>query len=168
MTIVIRAATDAAALAPAMQREVMAVDGDQPVSQVRTMEQLVARSVSERRFTALLLSVFAVLALILAAVGIYGVTSEIGLRLALGANAGDVVRMVVVNAAWMTMMGLAIGVSAALVLSLTATRLLVVTGADPLTLAGVAVLLAGVATLASYLPARRAARIEPLQALRYQ
>jgi putative ABC transport system permease protein len=159
-----------------MQREVAGVDGDQPISQVRTMEQLVARSVSERRFTALLLSVFAVLALILAAVGIYGVmsyvvsqrTSEIGLRLALGANAGDVVRMVVVNAAGMTLLGLAIGVPAALLLSLTAARLFAVTSADPLTLAGVAVLLAGVATLASYLPARRAARIEPLQALRYQ
>ena len=176
MTVVIRAASDAAALAPAMQREIMSVDGDQPISQVRTMDQLVARSVSERRFTALLLSVFAVLALTLAAVGIYGVmsyvvsqrTSEIGLRLALGANAGDVVRMVVVNAAWLTMLGLAIGVSAAVLLSLTAARLFSVASADPLTLAGVAVLLAGVATLASYLPARRAARIEPLQALRYQ
>jgi putative ABC transport system permease protein len=140
------------------------------------MEQLVARAVSERRFTALLLSVFAALALMLAAVGLYGVmsyvvsqrTSEIGLRLALGANAGDVVRMVVVNAVWLTMLGLAIGVSAAVVLSLTAARLVSVGSVDPLTLAGVAALLAGVATLASYLPARRAARIEPVQALRYQ
>jgi predicted permease len=177
MTFVVKAASSPAPLGAAVQREIQAIDRDQPVSEIRTMDEWVGRSVAQRRFLAAALSIFASLALVLAAVGIYAVmsyvvsqrTSEIGLRLALGADAGDVVRMVVGNAARLTLLGLGVGVVSALLLSATATRLLYATsGADPAAVAAVVAILAGAATLASYLPARRAARIEPVQALRYQ
>jgi putative ABC transport system permease protein len=161
----------------ALQREIAAIDRDQPVSDVRTMDVTVARSVAQRRFLAVALSVFAGIALVLAAVGIYGVmsyvvsqrTSEIGLRLALGAERGDVVRMVVANAARLTLAGIVLGVVVALGLSAASSRLLYATsGMDPAALGLAVAVLTFVATLASYLPARRASRIEPVQALRYQ
>jgi len=177
MTLVVRTASNPSTLGPALQREIAAIDKDQPVSNIRTMDEMVARSVLQRRFLAVVLSIFAGIALGLAAVGIYGVmsyivnerTSEIGLRLALGAERADVVRMVVRNAARLTLVGVTLGVVVALVLSTTSSRLLYETsGADPATLALAVVLLSAVATVASYVPARRASRIEPLQALRYQ
>ena len=177
MTLVVKAASDASGLGPALQREIAALDEDQPVSDVRTMDVTVARSVAQRRFLAVTLSIFAGVALLLAAVGIYGVmsyvvsqrTSEIGLRLALGAERGDVVRMVVANAARLTLAGVTLGVAIALALSAVSSRLLYATsGADPAALALAVTVLTLVATLASYLPARRASRIEPVQALRYQ
>jgi putative ABC transport system permease protein len=177
MTLVVRTASDASSLGLALQREIAAIDRDQPVSDVRTMDVTVARSVAQRRFLAVALSVFAGIALVLAAVGIYGVmsyvvsqrTSEIGLRLALGAERGDVVRMVVANAARLTLAGIVLGVVVALGLSAASSRLLYATsGMDPAALGLAVAVLTFVATLASYLPARRASRIEPVQALRYQ
>jgi putative ABC transport system permease protein len=176
MTLVVQA-PNAALLGPALQREIAAIDKDQPVSGIRTMDVTVARSVAQRRFLAVALAVFAGIALVLAAVGIYGVmsyvvsqrTSEIGLRLALGAERGDVVRLVVANAARLTLAGVALGSIAALGLSAVSSRLLYETsGMDPAAFALAVVVLTLVATTASYLPARRASRIEPVQALRYQ
>ena len=177
MTLTIRTSSDPATIAPAVEREIQSLDKDQPLSDVRTMSQWVGKSLAERRFTALLLAVFAAVAILLAAVGIYSVmsyavtqrTAEIGLRLALGANERDILRMVVTGASRLTLVGLTLGIAMALALSGTLAKLLYQTrGTDPLTLVAVAILLGAVALLASYLPARRAARIEPVQALRHQ
>ena len=136
-----------------------------------------ARSLAASRFNAVLLAAFAGVAILLAAIGIYGMmsyavtqrTPEIGLRLALGAHQRDILRMIVAGAARLTGFGLAIGLVMALLLGRTVTRLLYQTSSgDPLTLAAVILGLGVVALLASYLPARRATRIEPIQALRYQ
>jgi putative ABC transport system permease protein len=141
------------------------------------MEQWLARSLAQARFSSVLLAMFAALALGLAAIGIYGVmshavsqrTSEIGIRLALGAERGDILRLVVGNGVRLAAAGLAIGVMLALTLARTVSSLLfATTSGDPITLGSVVALLAAVAVLASYLPARRAARIAPIEALRYQ
>jgi putative ABC transport system permease protein len=175
MTLTVRTATDPAALAPLLEREVRAMDKDQPVADVRTMEQWVTRSLSQARFSSTILAVFAALALSLAAIGIYGVmsysvsqrTSEIGIRLALGAEARDILGMVVAGAIRLAAIGLAIGVVLALALSRTLTSLLYETaGTDPLTFTAVVGVLGAVAIAASYFPARRASRIPPVEALR--
>jgi ABC-type antimicrobial peptide transport system permease subunit len=141
------------------------------------MSQWVARSLSQARFSSTLLAVFAGLAMLLAAIGIYGVmsytvgqrTSEIGIRLALGAESRDILAMIVGSAMRLTALGLGIGVVLALALSRTLTSLLYETaGTDPLTFGGVVIALGAVALLASYLPARRASRVAPVEALRYQ
>jgi putative ABC transport system permease protein len=141
------------------------------------MDAWVARSLAQTRFSSLLLTVFASLALLLAAIGIYGVmsyavsmrTSEIGIRLALGAEARDIVWMIVGNAVRLAGTGLAIGVVLALALSRTLAGLLYQTaGTDMATFAAVIGVLGAVAVLASYFPARRASRIPPIEALRYQ
>ena len=153
------------------------MDKDQPVADVRTMDQWVSRSLSQARFSSTLLAIFAGLALTLAAIGIYGVmshsvsqrTSEIGILLALGAEARDILRMVVGSAVRLAAIGLAIGVALALALSLTLTSLLYETAStDPLTFATVVGVLGAVAIVASYFPARRASRIPPAEALRAQ
>ena len=175
MTLTLRTTSDPAALAPLVEREVRAMDKDQPVADVRTMEQWVSRTLAKAKFSSTLLSTFAALALAMAAIGIYGVmsysvsqrTSEIGLRLALGAEARDIVRMVVGAAAWLAAIGLAIGVVLALALSRTLASLLYETaGTDPLTFTAVVAILGAVAIAASYVPARRAARIPAVEALR--
>jgi putative ABC transport system permease protein len=177
MTLAVRTASDPLQFAAAVEREIHAVDQDQPVSDVRTMDQWIARSLSQARFSSMLLTVFAALALLLASIGIYGVmsyavtqrTSEIGVRLALGAERGAIVRMVVGNGLRLAAIGLSIGVGLALALSRTLAGLLFeTTGTDPATFAIVVVMLGAVATLASYLPARRASRIPPVEALRSQ
>jgi putative ABC transport system permease protein len=177
MTLTIRTASDPAAFAPMVEREVRAMDKDQPIADVRTMDQWVARTLSQARFSSTLLTTFAALALMLAAIGIYGVmsyavsqrTSEIGIRLALGAESSDILAMIVGNAAWLAGIGLAIGVVLALGLSRTLSSLLYATaGTDPVTFAAVVGVLAAVALVASYVPARRASRIPPVEALRYQ
>ena len=177
MTLTLRTASDPAALSPLVEREVRALDKDQPVADVRTMDQWLTRTLSQAKFGSTLLTAFAGLALALAGIGIYGVmsytvsqrTSEIGIRLALGAEARDILRMVVGSAARLAAIGLAIGVGLSLALSRTLTSLLYETaGTDPLTFTAVVVMLWAVAIAASYFPARRASRIPPVEALRAQ
>jgi putative ABC transport system permease protein len=177
MTVTLRTTPDPASFAPLIEREVRALDKDQPVSDVRTMDQWVARTLSQARFSSTLLTAFAAVALLLAAIGIYGVmsyavsqrTSEIGIRLALGAEGRDILTMIVGNAVRLAVTGLAIGVVLALALSRTLASLLYETaGTDPLTFVAVVAVLGAVALTASYFPARRASRIPPVDALRYQ
>jgi putative ABC transport system permease protein len=177
MTLTMRTTGDPLALAPAVERTIRTLDKDQPVSDVRTMSQWVAKSLSQARFSSTLLTLFASLALLLAAIGIYGVmsyavsqrTSEIGIRLAIGADQRHILRMILGNGARLAGLGLAAGVVLALVLSRTVASLLYeTTGTDPATFAAVVAVLGAVAVLASYIPARRASRIPPVDALRYQ
>jgi putative ABC transport system permease protein len=177
MTLTVRTAGDPLPLAAAVERAIRTLDKDQPVSDVRTMNQWVAKSLAQARFSSTLLTTFAALALLLAAIGIYGVmsyavsqrTPEIGIRLALGADTRDILAMIVGAAVRLAAIGLAIGVALALALSRTLTSLLYeTTGTDPLTFAAVVGVLGAVAIVASYLPARRAARIPPVDALRCQ
>jgi putative ABC transport system permease protein len=177
MTLTVRTGGDPSVFAPTVEREVFAVDADQPVSDVRTMDQWVARTLSQARFSSLLMMIFAGLALGLAAIGIYGVmsyavsqrTSEIGIRLALGAERTDILHLIVANGVRLAAIGLGIGLVLALFLSRTITSLLYeTTSADPSTFAAVVVVLGAVALLACYLPARRASKIAPTEALRYQ
>src|SRR5258706_2528650 len=175
MTLVARTSGDPNALAAAAIREIHAIDPDQPVSDVRPMEEVVSASVSEARFNVLLLAIFATLALALAAVGIYGVmaynvaqrTHGIGIRVALGARTGDVMSLILGQGLLLTLAWNAMGVAGALWLTrLMASLLFGVTATDPATYAGVSVLLALVALAATYIPARRALKVDPIVALR--
>jgi putative ABC transport system permease protein len=177
MTIVIRTANDPLQLAAPAQAAIQAIDPNQPVSDVRTMNQLLAESVARTRFNTLLLGLFSAVALVLAAVGIYGVisysvtqrTHEIGLRMALGASARDVLGMVVGQGMSLVVIGVGLGLIAAFALTrLMSSLLFGVSALDPLTFVLVSLLLAGVALLACYLPARRAMRVDPMTALRYE
>ncbi len=175
MTYVVRTAGDPAASLPAIQNAVWAVDPLQSFYSVATVEQLLSDTLAARRFTTGLLAAFALAALTLAGLGVYGViavatagrTREFGLRLALGARPGAVVTMVVRDALGLAAAGVALGAAAALWTSrLLASLLFEVTPADPLTLAAVSLLLLAAAASAAWLPARRAARVSPLAALR--
>ncbi len=175
MTLVVRAASDPKSLIPAIREGVWAVDKDQPITDVKTMDQYVADSVSARRFNAMSLAVFASLALVLASVGIYGVmaysvtqrTHEIGIRVALGAQSPDVIKLVIGRAVAMVGAGVAIGLAGALALTRVMTSLLYgVSATDPMTFGVVAGLLVAVSVLASYIPARRATKVDPMIALR--
>jgi predicted permease len=177
MTMMVRTMVDPLSLVSAVQRQVSQGGGDQPVFDVRTMEQIVSDSVAGRRFSMLLLGVFAGLALGLAAVGIYGVisytatqrTHEIGIRMALGARRTDVLRLVVGRGVRLLLIGVGAGLAAALVLTrLMSSMLYGVRPTDIATFATVSLLLAGVAILASYIPARRATKVDPMVALRYE
>ncbi|MBI3667917.1 MAG: ABC transporter permease, partial [Acidobacteria bacterium] len=177
MALVVRAASDPAAMAPAVRDEVRSVDQDQPVYDVKTMERWMAESVGARRFAVLLLALFAGVALLLAAVGIYGVmsysvtqrTHEIGIRMALGARRGDVLLQFVGDALRMALLGVGIGLLGALAVSrLLQSLLFGITARDPWTFAAVTALLAAVAVAASVIPARRATRVDPIVALRYE
>jgi putative ABC transport system permease protein len=173
----VRTASDPPALAEAVRREVRALEKAAPISSVRTAEQLLVRTVARQRFNLLLLGLFAAVALALAAVGIYGIlanavrvrTHEIGIRLALGARPSAVFRLVVGQGMVLATIGVVIGMGVAFVLTRYLESLLYeVKPTDPLTFGGVAVLLLGVALLACYVPARRATRVDPLVALRYE
>jgi putative ABC transport system permease protein len=171
------ARTDGAPLSfvATLQSQVEAIDRDQPITHVRTLDELVARSVSQRRFNMLTLTILAGVALLLAAVGIYGVmsysieqrTHEIGLRMALGAQTRDVLKLVVSQGMTLTLIGVAIGLGAALALTRLIKNLLFgVSATDPMTFFVIATLLAMVALIACYLPARRATKVDPLVALK--
>jgi putative ABC transport system permease protein len=175
MTLVVRTAGDPLALAAAVRGAARALDRNVPVSAVQSMEGLVAASIAGRRFTTALLGAFAALALALAGIGIYGViaygvsqrTYELGVRMALGAQRGNVLRLVVSEGLRMTLLGLAVGLAGALVVGRLVRSLLVgVPAADLPTLIGVSAALAGVALVASLVPARRASLVSPTEALR--
>jgi putative ABC transport system permease protein len=177
MTILVRTSNDPLALLSAIRNQLQQLDPELPMASVATMDQLLADSLSRSRFTMLLLGMFAVIALVLAAVGVYGLiaysvtqrTQELGIRMALGAQRRDVFGLVLAEGTRLTLLGIAIGVLAALVLSrLLAALLFGVSATDPLTFAGVAGLLVVVALLACYIPARRATRVDPMVALRYE
>ena len=172
--VVVRAKANPQALIPLVREQMRALDPSASISDFSTMEELVSRSVSERRFSMLLLAVFAVVALILAAVGIYGVmaysvtqrTHEIGIRMALGAQRGHVLKLIVRQGMSLTMIGVGVGVIAAMGLTqLTSKLLFGVRATDPATYLGMSLLLTLVALFACYLPARRAARFDPVRAL---
>jgi putative ABC transport system permease protein len=175
MSVVVQTVTPPTSLVDAVRSEVYSVDPNLPVSNVRTLDQIVAKSISQPRFYTTLLGIFAGVALALAAIGIFGVlsyavaqrTREIGIRMALGARERSVVNLVVGQAMALVMVGVAVGTLAALVLSQTMTKMLFhVAPTDPVTFGGVAVVLIVVALVASYMPARRAALVDPIVALR--
>ena len=175
MDLVVRARLPMASLVPSIRAGLKSVDSDLPTSDFQTLDQLVDRSVSPRRFVTFLLGGFSVLALVLASLGIYGVVSysvnqrinEIGIRIALGARPAAVLRLAIARGVRMTLLGLAIGLGAALTLARVVSSLLFgVTAADPITFGTIAVLLSAVALAACYIPARRATRFDPIQALR--
>ncbi|HEY2459959.1 MAG TPA: ABC transporter permease [Candidatus Acidoferrum sp.] len=175
--LLVRSAADPTALANAIRGAVAAVDKDQPIFSVKTMRELVDDSVSTRRLTLILLALFSGLALILAAIGIYGViaysveqrTREVGIRVAMGAQKTDVLRLVLAQGARLVTLGIIIGmVVAAALTRLMSTLLFGVTATDPATFAAVATLLAAVALAATYIPAHRATRTDPIQALRHE
>jgi putative ABC transport system permease protein len=177
MSFVARTSADPATLVPALRRELAALDKELPLYNVRTMEQVLADSVSRRRFQMVLIAAFAGVGLLLAAVGIYGVISysvaqrshEIGVRMALGARATDILRLVVGQGLGLALLGVGLGLVAALVLTRLMSRLLYgVSTTDPLTFACVSLALLGVAMLACLVPARRATKVDPMIALRYE
>ncbi len=175
MTVVARTSSDPRALVNAARDAVQSLDPKAPLYGVSTVEELLGRSVASPRFNTLLLGLFAAVALILTAVGLYGViscsvsqnTHEIGIRVALGAQPGDVFKLIVGQGMFLTLVGIVIGLAAAYWLTRLMASLLYGVGAtDPWTFAGVAVLLVSIAFIACYLPARRATRVDPLIALR--
>src|SRR6185369_5817229 len=175
LTLVVRTRHDPSMLAESIRREVRAVDPNEPVFSVRTMDAVVASALAERRFTMLLLALFAATALLLSAIGIYGVmayfvtqrTHEIGVRMALGASTRDVVGMVLGQGARLAAAGVAAGIVGALLVTRAIGTLLFGVGPrDPGTLFALSATLTLVALVACYVPARRATRVDPIRALR--
>jgi len=177
MSLVVRTDAQPGAILPSIKNAIWAVDKDQPVFNIKTMDEIIAGVVSAPRLAFILLGVFAFLALALAAVGIYGVASysvsqrthEIGIRMALGARESDVLKLVVGRGLMLGVVGVGLGVAGALVLTrFLASMLYGIRPSDPLTYLGVSLLLAAVAIVASYIPARRATKVDPMEALRYE
>ncbi|HEX8140373.1 MAG TPA: ABC transporter permease [Pyrinomonadaceae bacterium] len=177
MTLMVRSSLQPSAALAAAREQLRAVERDAPIYDVKTMNEIVAESVARPKFSALLVSIFACVALILASIGLYGVVSysvaqrtrEIGIRMALGAQRGDVLKMVLGGGLKLILTGLLIGVAASFALTrLMRSLLFDVTTTDPLTYLGVSALLAIAALLACYLPARRATKVDPMEALRYE
>lgn len=175
--LIVRTAVDPLSLATAVRNTIWAVDKDQPVANINSMEQIVAGAVARQRFSMLLLAVFAALALVLAAVGIYGVmsysvaqqTREIGIRMALGAQRSDVLKMTVKQGLKLVGLGLAFGLVIAFILTRVMTTLLFgISATDPFTFLSISFVLLAVALLASYIPALRATKVDPMIALRAQ
>ena len=170
-----RASGDPASLAAAIRSQVFAIDKDQPVTAIRTVNEVIASTTAPRRFNTLLLAIFAAVAMALAATGVYSVISysvtqraqEVGVRMALGAQPGDVIRLILKQGLALTFIGVAAGVLGGIAAARAMSGLLYgVTATDPATFVAISLLLVIVATLACYLPARRAARVEPMAALR--
>jgi putative ABC transport system permease protein len=177
MHVTVRTSGDPMALASAVRGEVMAIDPEQPVFAMTTLDEQIAESVADRRFTTGLLGVFAALALLLATVGLYAVlassvtqrTHEIGVRMALGAQPGDVVRLVVRQGLTLVIIGVVVGVGGAFGLTRLMQKILSgVSPTDPLTFAAMVAVLVAVGVLATYIPARRATRVDPMVALRHE
>ena len=177
MTLVVRTENSPESFSGAIRSEVLAIDKEQPISRIRTLDQIISGSVQQQRFLMLLLGVFAAVALILAAVGLYGVmnyavtqrTHEIGIRMALGASGGNVLRLIVGHGMMLALIGVAIGLAGAFAVTrLMATLLFSISTTDPLTFAGISVLLTGVALVACLAPARRAIKVDPMLALRHE
>jgi predicted permease len=177
MYLVVKTASEPSALGASIAKAIQSLDPDLPVFDVKTMDERLSDALARRRFAMLLLGVFAVIALILAAVGVYGVmaysvtqrTHEIGIRLALGAQKRDILMLVIRQALALVSLGIAAGLAVALVLTRVMTSLLYgVSVTDRWTFIVTPLLLAGVALLASYIPARRAAKVDPMVALRYE
>jgi putative ABC transport system permease protein len=177
MAVVVRTAGPPISLSSAVRGSVLAIDKDQPIASLQTMEEVVSSSISNQRFILLLLGLFAAVALALAAIGIYSVmaytvtqrTGEIGLRMALGAQTRDVLRLVVGQGMTMTLIGIAVGLGGAFALTrVMATLLFTVSATDPITFVVIPLILTGVALAACLVPARRAARVDPMVALRYE
>jgi putative ABC transport system permease protein len=175
MTMVVRTSSDPAALNAAIRNQISSVDKDVPVSNVMTMEKVVSTSIAPRSFNMVLLSIFAVVALILAIVGIYGVlsysvtqrTHELSLRMALGAQQNDVLKLVLSQGMKLIVIGVVIGlVGAFILMRLISSLLFGVNPSDPLTFGLIAGLLSVVALIACYFPARRATKVDPIMALR--
>ncbi|HJU55738.1 MAG TPA: FtsX-like permease family protein, partial [Pyrinomonadaceae bacterium] len=178
MTLAVRASGGRAEdLAAAVRKEVWALDKDQPVASVQTMESLFAKAVAPQRFQMMLVGLFAAVALLLSVVGIYGVmayavtqrTHEIGIRMALGAQRRDVFKLLMGQGMAQALIGILLGLAGAFALTrLMSSLLFGVSATDPLTFAGVSLILASVALLACYIPARRAMKVDPMVALRYE
>ncbi len=177
MTLAVRTDGDPLNVVSMVANSIREVDAEVPLLNIRTMDESMSASLSPQRFTMLLLAAFAGTALLLAAAGIYGVmaylvtrrTQEIGVRMALGAVAGDVLRLVIGQGMWTTLVGMAIGIGGSFALTRTMQSLLFgVSATDPTTLLGVVVLLAAVSFLACWIPARKATKVDPLVALRYE
>jgi putative ABC transport system permease protein len=177
VTLVVKSSLDPGSVVASIRGEISKLDAEQPIHNVWPMTEIVARDIAPERFNLTLLAVFAVVALLLAAVGIYGVmsyavterTREIGVRIALGAQARDVLKLVAGQALWLALAGVASGVGGALALTRLMKKLLFeVEASDPLTFIAVSFLLTVVALLAALVPARRATKVDPMVALRYE
>jgi putative ABC transport system permease protein len=177
MSVVVRTSGPPSSVSAALRSSVLTIDKDQPIARVQTMEEIVSSSISNQRFILLLLGLFAAVALALAAIGIYSVmaytvtqrTGEIGLRMALGAQTRDVLKLVVGQGMAMALIGIAVGLGGAFALTRVMTSLLFSIGAtDPITFVAIPLILAGVALAACFVPARRAAKVDPMIALRYE
>lgn len=176
-TVVIRTSVEPLGLSEQVRQAIWKVDADQPMWKIRTVEFLVDRSTADRRFLMALMGIFAALALVLTIIGLYGVisylvnqrTQEIGIRMALGAQMGDIMRMVLRQGMVLVLSGVALGIAAAWLLTRLMSRMLYqVSATDPMTFISISALLVTVALFACYIPARRATKVDPLTALRYE
>jgi putative ABC transport system permease protein len=177
MTLLVRTSTDPTSIVSAVRQAVWSIDPSQPISEIKTLEQIVSDSIAQPRLNMMLMLLFGVLALLLSAVGIYGLlshavtqrTQEMGIRMALGANVGDVLKLVLKQGMILALAGEVIGLAGAFALTRLIRGLLFgVTPTDTTIFAGVVAVLTLTALLACYLPARRATKVDPLVALRYE